>query len=184
MVRIYTRKGDTGETSLFSGERVSKDEPRMEALGAVDELVASIGVAKIEAADADTKARLTKIQSELYLLMSELASSGAEGARAAVVALPADAVGALERAIDALDAELPPLRDFVVPGESRASAALHVARTVCRRAERRVVAAGRAAPVAAEVVTYLNRLSDLLFVMARAADHHAGGTDRTFKSEL
>jgi cob(I)alamin adenosyltransferase len=184
IARIYTRTGDKGETSLFSGERAPKDDPRFEALGDIDELVASLGVAKVEAADAELKASLTRIQSELYLLMAELASSGAEGGRKPALALPADAVAKLEGAIDALDAGLPALRDFVMPGESRASASLHAARTVCRRAERRVVAAGRGAPVSAAAVIYLNRLSDLLFVMARAADHHAGQGDRTFKSEL
>jgi cob(I)alamin adenosyltransferase len=156
----------------------------MEALGAVDELVASLGVARAEVGDADLKVRLTRIQSELYLLMSELASSGARSARSGAVGLPADAVAELEGAIDALDASLPPLKDFVMPGESRASALLHVARTVCRRAERRVVAAERGSGAASEAVTYLNRLSDLLFVMARAADHDAGRGDRTFKSAL
>jgi cob(I)alamin adenosyltransferase len=179
IVKIYTRKGDAGETSLFSGERVAKDEPRMEALGGVDELVAGLGVAKAEIADQALRDRITAIQSELYLLLSELATSGPPR-----LALPADATARLEAAIDALEAGLPPLKDFVMPGESRASAALHVARTVCRRAERAVIAAGRAAPVPASAIVYLNRLSDLLFVMARTADHGAGGADKTFKSAL
>jgi cob(I)alamin adenosyltransferase len=181
IVKIYTRKGDAGETSLFSGERVAKDEPRMEALGAVDELVAWLGVARAELADEALNGKVAAIQTELYLLLTELATSGP-----ARMSLPADAAQKLEPSIDALDAALPPLKDFVMPGQSRASAALHVARTVCRRAERRVIAAGRAAPVPAHAVVYLNRLSDLLFVMARAADHGAGGGggDRTFKSAL
>jgi cob(I)alamin adenosyltransferase len=98
--------------------------------------------------------------------------------------LPADSSARLEGLIDAWDAELPPLRDFVMPGESRASAALHVARTVCRRAERAVVTVRRAAVVPEAAVVYLNRLSDLLFVLARLVDQNAGGQDRTFKSTL
>jgi cob(I)alamin adenosyltransferase len=179
IAKIYTRKGDAGETSLFSGERVAKDEPRMEALGAVDELVACLGVAKAEITDAALKERLTAIQSELYLLLASLATSGPPKA-----ALPEDAAPRLEATIDALEAELPPLKDFIMPGESRGSAALHHARTVCRRAERRVIAAGRGTQPPAAAVVYLNRLSDLLFVMARAIDRGAGGRDRTFKSSL
>jgi cob(I)alamin adenosyltransferase len=177
IVKIYTRKGDAGESGFFGGGRAPKDDPRFEALGALDELVACLGVAKAELADAGLKDRLTTIQGELYLAMAELASAGAPAA-----ALPSDATSRLEAAIDELDARLPPLKDFVMPGESGASAALHVARTVCRRAERRVVSAGREGAGPSAVLVYLNRLSDLLFVMARAADHGEG--DRTFKSAL
>ncbi len=182
ITKIYTRKGDAGQTSLATGERLSKDEARIEAIGAVDELVAALGLARAEAPDAELGARLIALQSQLYLLMASLSQSAP--ARAAGLELPADAVAKLEEAIDGYDAALPPLKDFVMPGESRASAALHVARTTCRRAERRVVRAGTEAPGASAAVAYLNRLSDLLFVMARAADHDAGREDRTFKSAL
>ncbi len=184
MVRIYTRKGDTGEASLFGGERAPKDDARFEALGAVDELVACLGVAKAEVSLPMLRDELTAIQGELYLLLSDLGSARPTGEAPAKALLSPDAAPRLEALIDGWDAELPPLKDFVMPGESRASAALHVARTVCRRAERRTVSARAAAVVPETAVVYLNRLSDLLFVLARLVDRDAGGRDRTFKSTL
>jgi len=183
MVKIYTRKGDQGFTGLLTGEHVAKDDPRLEALGAIDELVASLGAARAETQVAGTLTLLTAIQSELYLILADIASVAADGQRRPS-ALPKDVVAIMESVIDRHEAQLPPLREFVMPGESRASAALHLARTVCRRAERRVVSAARSYPLAERVPTYLNRLSDLLFVLARFEDHTAGGGDKTFKSAL
>lgn len=134
--------------------------------------------------DGPLAERITGIQGELYLAMAEIASANPERGKPPAATLPADATARLEALIDSLEASLPPLKEFVLPGASRASAALHLARTVCRRAERDAVAAGRTAAIPASVVVYLNRLSDLLFVMARAVDHDRGGEDRTFKSAL
>jgi cob(I)alamin adenosyltransferase len=182
LVKIYTRKGDGGQTRLFTGERVSKDEARLEALGCIDELVAFLGLARSEIEDSDICSRLTAIQSELYLILTDIASAAQE--KPSATKLPDDAIDIVESLIDAYDARLPPLRDFIMPGESRASSLLHVARTVCRRAERRVVVIARNFPLNARVPAYLNRLSDLLFVMARLVDHGAGRTDHTFKAAL
>ena len=182
MGKIYTRKGDGGETRLFTGERVAKDEARLEALGCIDELVAFLGLARSEVGHPEIRSRLIAIQSELYVILGDIASS-AEG-RAVVTKLPDDAIDILESLIDAYDSKLPPLRDFVMPGETRASGTFHVARTVCRRAERRVVAVARNFPLGERILAYLNRLSDLLFVMARLADYESGRPDRTFKAAL
>jgi cob(I)alamin adenosyltransferase len=182
LAKIYTRKGDTGQTRLFTGERVSKDEARMEALGCIDELVAFLGLARSEIKDAEIRSRVTAIQSELYLILSDIASAAQD--KPAASKLPDDAIEIIESLIDTYDAKLPPLRDFIMPGESRASSLLHVARTVCRRAERRVVVIARNFPLNARVSAYLNRLSDLLFVMARLVDHEAGRPDQTFKAAL
>jgi cob(I)alamin adenosyltransferase len=182
VARIYTRTGDGGLTRLFTGEQVAKDEARMEALGCIDELVAFLGLARPEVEHPEIRSRLTAIQSELYLILGDVASS-AEGTPV-VTKLPDDAIDILESVIDAYVSKLPPLRDFVMPGETRASAALHVARTVCRRAERRVVAVARSFPLGERIPAYLNRLSDLLFVMGRVVDHESGRPDRTFKAAL
>ena len=182
-MKIYTRGGDKGRTSLFSGGRVEKDDARIEALGSVDELVAALGVARASlregAAEGSAAARIEALQTELYLLMADLASDAKGEAR-----LSERAIAALEEAIDALDAELPPLTEFLVPGASPASAALHVARTVCRRAERRVRTAGREHDFPGAVPVYLNRLSDLLFVLARWVDRAEPAAGRTFKDNL
>jgi cob(I)alamin adenosyltransferase len=182
-MKIYTRRGDQGQTGLFTGERVAKDEDRLEALGSIDELVSALGVAKAEIADADLRARLMAMQSDLYLLLADIASTAEAGSRVAT-RLPDDVIAILESLIDRYEGDLPPLRDFVMPGDTRASAALHLARTVCRRAERRVVTIARSYPLAARIPGYLNRLSDLLFVMARWIDFKAGSADRTFKSSI
>lgn len=187
MVRIYTRKGDGGSTRLLTGEEVAKDEVRLEALGAIDELVAFLGLARSQTGHEEINARLAAIQSELYLALADIAAAApgkSSAGEPSAGRLAHDAVDNLERVIDACDCRLPPLRDFVMPGETGGSSALHVARTVCRRAERRVVAAARDFPQLGRTVTYLNRLSDLLFVAARLVDHEAGGADRTFKSAL
>jgi cob(I)alamin adenosyltransferase len=182
MAKIYTRKGDTGQTRLFTGEQVSKDEARLEALGCIDELVAFLGFARSENEHPEIRSRLIAIQSELYLILADVASAAQDKPTASK--LPDDAIDILESVIDAYDSTLPPLRDFVMPGESRGSSTLHVARTVCRRAERRVVAVARNFPLGERIPAYLNRLSDLLFVMARLVDHESGRPDRTFKAAL
>jgi cob(I)alamin adenosyltransferase len=182
VTKIYTRKGDGGQTRLFTGERLSKDEARLEAIGSIDELVAFLGLARSEIDDVDICNRLIAIQSELYLILGDLASV-AEGT-VPTTKLPDDAIEVFESLIDSYESALPPLRDFVMPGETKGSSALHVARTVCRRAERHVVSVARRFPLSERIPAYLNRLSDLLFVVARTVDHKSGRRDRTFKAAL
>jgi cob(I)alamin adenosyltransferase len=173
-VKIYTKTGDAGETSLFDQTRVSKADARVDAYGEVDELNACLGAARAAGLDAELAAALEAIQKQLFALGARLADPAARiAARVTKTAIAESDVEGLERIIDRLEAELPPLRRFVLPGGSSAGAQLHVARTVCRRAERRVVALG-GDQVDAIALTYLNRLSDLLFVMARAANRRAG----------
>ena len=173
-MKIYTKTGDAGETSLFDNTRVSKADARVEAYGDVDELNAALGAARAALTDEDLAAALTAIQQELFALGARLADPSSRIAgRVTKAAIPAEAIERLERTIDRLEGELPPLRRFILPGGGQAGAMLHLSRTICRRAERRVVGLGAAA-VDGAIVIYLNRLSDLLFVMARAANHRAG----------
>jgi cob(I)alamin adenosyltransferase len=173
-VKIYTRTGDDGTTGLFGGGRVSKADPRVDAYGTVDEANATLGFARAAGLPPAVEAVLARAQSALFDVGASLASPSAKGAVAAV----SDAdVAALEAAIDALEAGLEPLKTFVLPAGSEAAVRLHVARTVVRRAERNVVALAAREPVDPAVVRYLNRLSDLLFVQARAANRAAGVPD-------
>jgi cob(I)alamin adenosyltransferase len=176
-VTIYTRTGDSGETALFDGSRVSKAAPRVEAYGDVDELNAVLGVARASGVDADVSDRLLAVQRDLFALGARLADPNERIAGRVTKATLSEAdVRRLEAWIDQLEAELPPLRRFVIPGGSPAAATLHLARTVCRRAERRIVELGQAA-VEPPLLAYVNRLSDLLFVLARIVDRRAGRAD-------
>ena len=195
-MKIYTKTGDAGETSLFDNSRVSKADPRVDAYGEVDEVNACLGAALAavrlrhsaasafaratadksegQGADDDIAVVLTTVQKDLFAVGARLADPSSRIAeRVTKAAVTAEQIALLERAIDRLETELPPLRRFILPGGSPAGALLHLARTVCRRAERRVVALG-ADSVEPGVIIYLNRLSDLLFVMARAINHRAG----------
>jgi len=173
-VRIYTKTGDSGETSLFDNTRVSKADARVDAYGEVDELNACLGAARAAGVGDDVASSLESIQQDLFALGARLADPSARIAeRVTKAAITAAAVERLEQLIDQLGAEAPPLRSFILPGGSPGGALLHLARTVCRRAERRVIALGSAA-VDPVLIVYLNRLSDLLFVMARAVNHRAG----------
>jgi cob(I)alamin adenosyltransferase len=173
-VRIYTKTGDTGETSLFDNTRVSKADARVDAYGEVDELNANLGSVCASGIDADLATEIEKIQRELFAVGARLADPRSRIAgRVTKAAVGDEDVKRLEHLIDTLETELPPLRRFILPGGSSSGALLHQARTVCRRVERRVIALGDGA-VEPIVVVYLNRLSDLLFVMARAANHRAG----------
>jgi cob(I)alamin adenosyltransferase len=173
-VKIYTKTGDAGQTSLVGHTRVSKADLRVDAYGEVDELNACLGVARAAVGPGDLGDALEAIQRDLFAVGTRLADPSSRVAdRVAKAAVTADAIRRLEATIDGLETELPPLRRFVLPGGSAAGALLHLARTVCRRAERRVVALGPDA-VESAVLVYLNRLSDLLFVAARAANHRAG----------
>jgi cob(I)alamin adenosyltransferase len=173
-MRIYTKTGDTGETGLFDGTRVSKADPRVEAYGDVDELNAWLGVVRANKADEQLDKMLGTIQATLFALGAELADPRNKiAARVTKAALTDEHVTELESWIDTLEAGTKPLRRFILAGGTPTGALLHLARTVCRRAERRIVALGPGA-VEPLVVTYINRLSDLLFVMARAANARAG----------
>ena len=176
-MKIYTRTGDAGDTSLFDSTRVSKADARVDAYGEVDELNACLGVARASLSDVDLVAAIEQIQHDLFALGSRLADPASRIASRVTKASIAGAdVERLEHTIDRLEQELPPLKQFILPGGSAEGALLHLARTVCRRAERRVVALGPAAAGATAII-YLNRLSDLLFVMARAANARAGARE-------
>ena len=174
LTKIYTRTGDGGETGLADGSRVAKDAPRIEAMGDIDELNSCIGVLLCEALPDDLRAGLTNIQNDLFDLGGELSVPGH-------AILAESHVAQLETALDAFNATLPALKDFILPGGSRAAALAHVARTVCRRAERRVITLSKSETVPALACPYLNRLSDLLFVASRVlnrfdnAGNAAGG---------
>jgi cob(I)alamin adenosyltransferase len=176
-MKIYTRTGDLGETGLFGGPRVMKDSLRIEALGAVDELNATLGMVRTEEVSGDLEMILARVQAELFEVGAELASPDpvARGTRS--IGLPQ--IEFLEQAIDRFEASLEPLKCFILPAGVRAAASLHLARAVCRRAERRLVTLRSHCEeeVSGHLVGYLNRLGDLLFVLARTANSRAGVAD-------
>lgn len=176
-MKIYTKAGDAGLTGLLGGGRFAKDDPRIDAYGTVDELNAAIGVARAASPDPDSDARLARVQADLFVVGSALADPAPSGPFHGAV--KADHAATLEAWIDELEATLDPLRQFILPGGSPAAASIHLARTVCRRAERMVVRLARhpGESVPAEVIVYLNRLSDFLFVLARAVNKRAGVAD-------
>ena len=174
-MKIYTKTGDAGQTGLLGGPRVAKDAPRIEAYGAVDELNATLGLARAEQPPAEIDRLLARIQHELFDLGGQLAAP--DPARFGLSTPGPDDVGVLEAAIDGFEAQLEPLKQFVLPAGTRLAALLHVARTVCRRAERRLVSLAALEPVSPHLIVYLNRLSDLLFVLARTANRLAGQPD-------
>jgi cob(I)alamin adenosyltransferase len=166
--KIYTRTGDDGTTGLGSGERIAKDSRRVEAYGTVDELNSLIGLVLAESGMApEIESCLSQIQHELFDLGGELCIPG-------TTAISAKAVARLEKSLDEFNADLPPLKDFVLPGGTRGAATCHVARSVCRRAERRVLSLKKDEPVNENSIKYLNRFSDLLFVIARVLNRNAG----------
>jgi cob(I)alamin adenosyltransferase len=175
-VKIYTKTGDDGTTGLFGGGRVRKASLRVDAYGTVDELNASLGVARATGLERSTDEVLAHVQIDLFTLGAELACVPGKEEKLSMKLLAASDAERLERAIDDAETGLPPLKTFVLPGGSPQAAALHLARTVCRRAERAVLAIDEAAP-RRDVVIYLNRLSDLLFTLARKANHVAGVPD-------
>jgi cob(I)alamin adenosyltransferase len=181
MTRIYTRTGDEGKTALFGGGRVAKSDIRVEAYGSVDELNSVLGWAMTQLA-IELQPRLEQVQADLFTIGAILATpeERTRGRRPKVPTLPEERVEELEHWIDEMDAELPELRTFILPGGSPAGAAVHVARTVCRRAERRVVALTAEESIAAVIVTYLNRLSDLLFVLARSVNQKSNAPERAW----
>ena len=181
-MKIYTRTGDGGETALFGGDRVPKDHPRVSAYGDVDELNSCIGAAMACEPVGFEASLLESIQRDLFSIGGQLASPEPEKVAKALVkaAIPEERVKEMESAIDRADREIAPLKSFVLPGGTAKAAAFHVARAVCRRAERSVVSLAHAESVSPLILTYLNRLSDLLFTFARLANHRAGVPDRTW----
>lgn len=177
-MKIYTKTGDQGDTGLFGGARVSKASLRVETYGEVDELNSVLGIVRAEPAfDAAVGALLEAVQSQLFNLGAELATAPDSKAALGIPLVSEEEIGALEQGIDRAEGELAPLKTFVLPGGSRAAAALHLARTVCRRAERTLVELAAHESVRPECLRYLNRLSDALFVFARLANHRAGVAD-------
>ncbi len=176
-MKIYTRKGDDGRTALYGGGRVSKADGRVEAYGSIDELNAAIGLARAAALPADLDALLAVVQSSLFDLGAELAAVGRAAEKLTAHRISEERVRALEEAIDRFERELPPLRSFVLPGGTEGSARLHMARTIARRAERRLVSLAERETVRPVLLHYLNRAGDLLFVLARVANHREGVED-------
>lgn len=177
MSKIYTKTGDDGTTGLLSSRRVTKDDPRIEAYGTVDELNAALGVVRATGLDDDMDALLARLQMDLFTVGSALADPDPEGPFFDSIG-PAH-INRLESAIDQTEASLEPLTQFILPGGTTGAAHLHLARTVARRAERQAIALSRqhVGAVAPLLLIYLNRLSDLLFVLARVANHRAGKAD-------
>jgi cob(I)alamin adenosyltransferase len=173
ITRVYTKSGDGGETSLVDGTRVSKDDLRVAAYGEVDELNSALGLARATMTDAEISVLVERLQNELFTLGADLASP----LQISVPRVGDDLVAALEAEIDRLLEELEPLKEFILPGGTQAAATLHLARAIARRAERAVVALRRRDEINEEALRYLNRLSDLLFVLARVANHRAGARE-------
>ncbi|HEX3927636.1 MAG TPA: cob(I)yrinic acid a,c-diamide adenosyltransferase [Gemmatimonadales bacterium] len=180
--RIYTRTGDTGDTALFGGGRVSKDHLRVSAYGDVDELNAAIGVVRATAPADFHDALFESIQRDLFTIGGHLATPDPERVKKALAraTLSPDRIAEFEATIDTASDELPPLKAFVLPGGTAKAAALHMARTICRRAERSIVTLARGDTVPELFLVYINRLSDLLFALARLTNHRDGSGDVTW----
>jgi cob(I)alamin adenosyltransferase len=181
-LKIYTRTGDEGDTALFGGGRVAKDHPRVEAYGDVDELNAALGLARSIEMMPRIDEVLVPVQRDLFAIGALLATPDHDKMRQQLekARIDDERIAELERAIDDCDQELEPLRSFILPGGTPKSAALHVARTICRRAERRVVSLAHETELPTLVVQYMNRLSDLLFMLARVANRRAGAGEVTW----
>lgn len=185
MKKIYTRTGDDGTTSLFGGERVGKGNARIDAYGTVDEANSFVGLARTHLTGEPGADRLDdvlqEVQETLFILGADLATPS--DAKPVVPRITASHIEDIEERIDSFDAELPPIKNFVLPGGTPAAATLHTARTTCRRAERLVVQASASTPVSEQAMAYLNRLSDLLFVLARWANRQAGVREDVWKPD-
>lgn len=179
-MKIYTKTGDSGETSLFGGQRVSKNHSRIDAYGTVDELNSVIGIIRASDPDPAIEEMLDRIQNELFVLGADLATPPEKNAK--IDRINQNHVYRLEEDIDKLDQHLPPLKSFILPGGSPAAAYLHLARTICRRAERTCFSCRQSEIISNEALIFLNRLSDLLFVMARHQNHSKKIKDAVWKA--
>ena len=177
ITKVYTRTGDQGDTGLGGGQRVPKDDPRIEAYGTIDELNSALGVALTAIRDPALAETLEAIQHQLFDLGGDLCLREEDKARFGMPAFPAERVAWLEQVLDAAAEELKPLEEFVLPGGEPGAAHLHLARAIARRAERRLIVLARAEPVSPQVIPYVNRLSDALFSLARLVNHRAGRGD-------
>ncbi len=177
-MKIYTRTGDDGKTGLFGGHRVSKCDARVDAYGNIDELNAVLGVARSHGLPPELDEPIEQFQRDLFVLGAELATVPGAESKLGISLIDEDDVVKLEELIDRTEAHLPPLKHFVLPGGSPAGATLHLCRTVCRRAERSLIAAQSVTAIRPVLIRYINRLSDLLFVWARRANQLAGVTDK------
>jgi cob(I)alamin adenosyltransferase len=184
ITKVYTRTGDDGTTGLGGGQRVPKDAIRIEAYGTVDELNSQIGVARATGLDPKISEALATIQNELFHLGSDLCFLEEDKVRLPAPRIEGRHVAALETLMDEFSAELPPLENFILPGGTPGAAALHVARTVCRRAEREALRLSRKEEVGGSVIAYLNRLSDALFVMARYENRRKNRADVLWNSRV
>ncbi len=182
-MKIYTKTGDEGETGLFGGARVSKASLRVAAYGDVDELNSAIGWARVAVSNADLDALLNRIQNDLFEVGAELGSTADRKSKGGLPLIAEAQVQSLERAIDKYEEGPPALESFVLPGGSEIAARFHLARCICRRAERKVVALGAEETLRGELFRYLNRLSDLLFTLARYANHAAAVQDIPWKGQ-
>lgn len=179
-MKIYTKTGDKGDTSLFGGQRVPKDALRIEAYGTIDELNSILGRVQAESSDKRISEIIATVQKELFALGADLATPRSAPSKLVRRFEPKDA-HTLEKLIDGLESRVKPLKSFILPGGSTIAAQIHVARTVCRRAERTVVRLSRNEDIGTGIMVYLNRLSDLLFVLARYANQAAGIPETTWK---
>jgi cob(I)alamin adenosyltransferase len=183
-MKIYTKTGDNGETGLFGGTRVSKSSERIEAYGTIDELNSFIGLAITESYNNEVKILLEKIQNELFTLSSDLATPNTEkNKKLNIVRVPEKFYVDAEKAIDYFEAKLDPLKNFILPGGSKSTALLHICRSICRSAERRVVKLSSTEKIGENILIYLNRLSDLFFVLARYENKAAGIPDTKWNNK-
>lgn len=180
-MKIYTKKGDQGETSLFGGTRVPKSSARIEAYGTVDELNSILGVAASHGLSNKGARWIAQVQQDLFVLGADLATPPDSQTR--INRIDETAIAFLEQAIDTMEETLPPLKNFILPGGSPQGATLHLARTVCRRAERATVACGQTEEISERTIKYLNRLSDFFFVLARFENKQAGQPEETWQPE-
>ncbi|HLD85954.1 MAG TPA: cob(I)yrinic acid a,c-diamide adenosyltransferase [Patescibacteria group bacterium] len=179
-MKIYTKTGDGGESSLYGGSRLPKSDLRFEAYGTIDELNAALGVALAQVGAVEYQEELSRVQADLFSLGAELALSPGQELKARPIG--AVETTALERRLDELQAKLPELKNFILPGGTSLGAALHHARTVARRAERTLVRLSAATKIRPELLAYLNRLSDYLFVLARYVNHKAGAEEKIWRA--
>ena len=182
-MKIYTKTGDTGDTGLYGGQRSPKDDKRVEAYGTIDELNACMGFAESQIEDSETSSLLSRIQNELFDLGADLATPD-EHPKASKLRINSDLTASLERSIDQFQDQLPSMTHFILPGGSAGGAALHLARTICRRSERCIVRLAKSDSINPDILPYLNRLSDLLFVLARLVNHRSATPEPSWRSPL